>query len=147
MLIFNYKQTNYVETFPFARCRHDGGCGHVRTDGIGGNVEPVTVEPIEGGYANLFLTEGTGGYGFYPATAPFALEARSAHLRLPANLVDGGSCVKIAYEEDADGIKEFENMKWEMDNDAIYNLSGRKYDKKPTTPGLYIMNGKKVVIR
>lgn len=78
---------------------------------------------------------------------PFDSYSHQPYCQYTNCIITGGSCVKIAYEEDADGIKEFENMKWEMDNDAIYDLSGRKYDKKPTTPGLYIMNGKKVVIR
>jgi hypothetical protein len=32
-------------------------------------------------------------------------------------------------------------------SDAWYTLQGRKFTTKPTKPGLYILNGKKVVIK
>jgi hypothetical protein len=39
------------------------------------------------------------------------------------------------------------NGQWSMDDDAPwYDLNGRKYTERPTKPGLYIHNGKKVVI-
>ena len=34
-----------------------------------------------------------------------------------------------------------------FDSDAWYDMSGRKLDGKPTTKGLYINNGRKVVIK
>ena len=38
------------------------------------------------------------------------------------------------------------NDKGQMINDVWYDLSGRKLNGKPTTKGLYINNGRKVVI-
>ena len=34
-----------------------------------------------------------------------------------------------------------------MDNGDWYDLNGRKLNAKPTTKGVYIQNGKKVVIK
>ena len=39
------------------------------------------------------------------------------------------------------------NVNEEMRNDVWYTLDSRKLDGKPTKPGLYIVNGKKVVIK
>ena len=41
-------------------------------------------------------------------------------------------------------IKEIENGKLIMDNDEVYDLSGRKV-KNPQRGSIYIVNGKKVV--
>jgi len=43
------------------------------------------------------------------------------------------------------GIHSIENGKLEMENDVYYNLQGQRVDKP--TKGLYIKNGRKVVIK
>ena len=45
------------------------------------------------------------------------------------------------------GIVEMRNEKLEMRNDEWFTLDGRRLDKQPTTKGLYIINGKKVLIK
>ena len=53
-------------------------------------------------------------------------------------------------EGETTGIVSIENGKWIIDNGAgagWYDLSGRKLQGKPTAKGLYINNGKKVVIK
>ena len=34
-----------------------------------------------------------------------------------------------------------------VQDDAWYDLQGRRYTTKPTTPGIYIMNGRKIIIQ
>lgn len=47
---------------------------------------------------------------------------------------------------DAAGIND--NGQWSMFNDhAVYDLQGRRIDGRPTRPGIYIVGGKKVVIK
>ena len=46
---------------------------------------------------------------------------------------------------DATGIDSMVNGQWSMD--TWYDLNGRKLDKKPTQKGIYINNGRKVVIK
>ncbi len=36
------------------------------------------------------------------------------------------------------------NVQCSMDNESWYDLNGRKYDSKPTKPGVYVHNGEKV---
>jgi hypothetical protein len=43
--------------------------------------------------------------------------------------------------------KRRESYQLRIDNDDWYSLDGRKLDGKPTARGIYINNGKKVVIK
>ena len=45
-----------------------------------------------------------------------------------------------------DGIDDIEDSKLKMAND-VYDLSGRKYDALPNKSGIYIKNGKKVIVK
>ena len=50
--------------------------------------------------------------------------------------------------EDQDGIKAIDNVQWTIDNEGSwYSLDGRKLGSKPAKPGLYIVNGKKMVVK
>lgn len=57
--------------------------------------------------------------------------------------------VKFDYSENGDGIDniEMDNGHWIIDNKGIYDLMGRKLSGKPTTKGIYIVGGKKVVLK
>lgn len=48
------------------------------------------------------------------------------------------------FEGNTAGVSQIENGEWRIDN--VYDLSGRKLSGKPSKNGLYIMNGKKVVV-
>ena len=63
---------------------------------------------------------------------------------LPASVVDGAGARLTFVFEDAQGIKTIEHSPLTID-DSVYNLSGQRV----TTPkkGLYILNGKKVVMK
>ncbi len=116
-----------------------------------GNVERTTVQPTEGSYVNLLLTEGADGLGFYPVTSPVVLEANSARLQLPANLFSSGSNVKIAYEEDADGIIDVTgNADFTTDIRDVYDLQGRRQNAPQRGINIIRMNDgttKKVLIK
>lgn len=108
-----------------------------------GNVEPITVEPTEGEYANLYLTEGNSGLGFYPVTTPFVMDANRARLQLPTSLVSSESGVKIFYEEDTDAIHDVLGTS----DTFVYDLSGRKVTDGKQLKGIFIRNGKKILIK
>ena len=69
---------------------------------------------------------------------------------------DNGSTfhVVLAPEPEYDGIMAMENGKWTMDNgqramdnDKIYNLAGQRVDNSRLKRGVYIVGGKKVVVK
>jgi hypothetical protein len=48
---------------------------------------------------------------------------------------------------DVDAIGEIDTTTGEISFDGWYDMSGRKLESKPTTKGIYINNGKKIVIK
>ena len=114
-----------------------------------GNLERVTVEPTEDNLTNLCLRKGDKGLGFYPVTTSYEMEPNRARLQVPANLLGGESYVKIAYEEDADAVRAAIGT---SDDAPVYDLSGRqitngKSSASKLRTGIYIRNGKKVMIK
>ena len=96
-----------------------------------------------------------GDYGFYVFNGKQFVYVRR-DMTLPANkcclkiennsggLVSGARAINIVFEE-ATAVYDL-NDKSEMINDKWYDLSGRRVTK-PTTKGVYIKNGKKVIIK
>ena len=107
-----------------------------------------TYSPISYNSANssiLFL--GPANTLYYPRTGT-NISAFHAYFQL-----NDGSAVKefklnFGDEDNADGIGDAVrlNDKGQMINDAWYSLDGRKLGGKPTQRGIYINNGKKVII-
>ena len=82
----------------------------------------------------------SGNFGFFPYTAQY-MPARKAYL-----LVDDGAQARgltMTFDETT-GISSTTN---DTNDNAWYTLDGRKLDGKPTTKGLYINNGRKIVIK
>ena len=86
----------------------------------------------------------SGNFGFFPYTAQY-MPARKAYL-----LVDGGTAqargLTMTFDETT-GISSTTNYTNYTNDNAWYTLDGRKLDGKPTTKGLYINNGRKIVIK
>ena len=71
------------------------------------------------------------------------LGAGLAYLEMPKTM---GSAKTITLEDDVtDGIVLIDNGQLTMDNDDVYDIQGRKVER--TSKGIYIVNGKKVVIK
>ena len=80
--------------------------------------------------------------GFYKNSNAFTVGANTAYL--PANF-DGESARSFfSFDDDATGVHSIDNGKLTIDND-VYDLQGRRVAQP--TKGLYIVNGKKVVIK
>ena len=69
------------------------------------------------------------------------IAANRAWLSIPTSTARS---ISIVFE-DATGIDSMVNGQWSMD--TWYDLNGRKLDKKPTQKGIYINNGRKVVVK
>ena len=109
---------------------------------IGINVTTKVAEAGEGGKTNYIFANGAKGVGFYKATATGAkLGAHKAYLSTDAIAAARDF---LGFEDEATGISKINNSQLTIDNE-VYDLQGRKV----TNPacGLYIMNGKKVVIK
>jgi hypothetical protein len=88
----------------------------------------------------------SGNFGFFPYTAQY-MPARKAYL-----LIDGGAAqargLTMTFDETTSLSSTTNYTNFTNDN-AWYTLDGRKVanGQKPTAKGLYIHNGKKIVIK
>ena len=83
---------------------------------------------------------------FLPITeSSTKVPANRAVLKLPAGTA--AARVLMLVDSGTTGISATLNDNGEMINDSWYTLDGRKLDAKPTRKGMYILNGKKVVIK
>lgn len=105
-------------------------------------LEGVTTDTPKGAGTIFVLMKGSKGIGFYKNTNDFTLRANSAYL--PAEDVEGSTArAFIALDEETTGIADVRSLK---DNtESMFDLQGRKIAKP--TKGLYIVNGKKVVVK
>ncbi|UKK56981.1 chitobiase/beta-hexosaminidase C-terminal domain-containing protein [Prevotella communis] len=102
----------------------------------------VTAETTKDAGTIFVLMKGSKGIGFYKNTNDFTLRANSAYLR--AEDVEGSTArAFIALDDETTGIADVKAVK--EDAEGMFDLQGRKIAKP--TKGLYIVNGKKVVVK
>ena len=98
-----------------------------------------------GGYVNYVLGSGSSGTGFYrvPASGT-TLAAGHTYLQIPAETAAGSRALIISFddEDEATAISDVERQNRES---AVYDLQGRRVEQPRS--GLYIRNGKKVIIK
>ena len=103
---------------------------------------------------NLFaLVKGNSGVGFYryPTTNgyyPTTYPAQKAYLIVEASAAQARKFIPLG-NDSTTGIDNVNVNDNENENDNIYDLQGRKRDAAPSqlAPGVYVRNGKKVVIK
>lgn len=109
-------------------------------------VEATTVSASADGTYNYFLANGTSGVGFYKLTADTESAAGKAYLQSETDLTpasNGAKGVTMIFDGETTGISDV-NAVGTQTKEVIYTLSGVRVDKA-TKPGLYIVNGKKVI--
>lgn len=80
---------------------------------------------------------------------PFINHARSAYLALPFELAKNyksGNISKLLDAAEVNGIKDVIVPSAVGTNDAIYNVAGQRITT-PSRPGIYIVGGKKMIVR
>ena len=105
--------------------------------------EMTSAEPETCKFYRLTMHDGTK-LGFWwgaDGGQSFDIAANKAYLAVPASVA--GARNGFAFGDDATGISQIENGKLKIEN--YYDLQGRKVSKPGK--GLYIVNGKKVVIK
>lgn len=102
----------------------------------------VTTETVKDANTIFVLMNGSKGIGFYKNSNAFTLRANSAYL--PAEAVEtAGARAFIGFDDEATGIAEMNTQK--EDVKRMFDLQGRKVTK--AAKGLYIVNGRKVVVK
>ena len=110
-------------------------------------------EPLsqtDGTNTNLIFG-GTGdNRGFHPLSEAGVIGANKAYLQIPTadfNAIPASAPLRFVFEneEEATDIVEVKTVK--VADDAWYTLNGIKLNNRPKAKGIYIHNGKKVVIK
>lgn len=113
-----------------------------------GTVEATTVQPTENGKVNLFLKKTGEVYTFSRLKAQATSGAGKAYLSLPEGSVPASAnTVGILFDDETTGVQALS-----LDNaspkQGIYDLQGRcVMTSQGLQPGLYIVDGKKVVLK
>ena len=103
----------------------------------------AAVATTDGGYTNMILNNGTSGVGFYLAAGQ-TVAANRAYLHFDSSLAPNALApMMMVFDGEATGINEVKGEGLKVN--GYYDLQGRKVAQP--TKGLYIVNGKKVVIK
>lgn len=106
----------------------------------------TTVHPTEGSFTNFLLGKGNRGVGFYRVKQAGTLAANHAYLRLPTDvLVSSAKFYRLVFDDQPTDIDGVETQV--EDDESYYDLQGRRYESKPTVRGVYMHNGRKVVVK
>ena len=111
-----------------------------------GTLEPITIQETNGEYTNYYLSNGTHGVGFYKVDGTQAIAANRAYLPLLKDNVPAGTrFISLGFEdgEGTTGIKEVKSG--EVKGEKWFTLQGQRVDNPGK--GLYIKNGKKVLVK
>ena len=84
-----------------------------------------------------------GVVGFYKVKVGVDVKAGKAYLEIERPATPGGAKDFYAIEDETDGINAINNSHQTVE--SVYNLSGQRVNK--AQKGIYIVNGKKVVVR
>jgi Flp pilus assembly protein protease CpaA len=106
----------------------------------------ISIGETEDEWTNYYLSGGQ----FKKVNGNANIGHKKCYLQLPSRFFSKTRSIEIVYddeEEGTTGIVPMDNGQWIMDkgSDVIYNLQGQRV--KNPTKGLYIKNGKKVLIK
>lgn len=113
-----------------------------------GVTEPTTITPTDGDLSNLLLRNGSQGLGFYGFTnETYTVGANKAYLQIPTSMMPtaGANYIGLEFEEGVTGI-DTSSMAKET-TEGWFSIDGRKLNGKPTRKGVYVNNGRKIVIK
>ena len=133
-----YKDGGTTEEIPVLTGAAENVTGNVFKRGTG-----AAVASVEGDLHNYILNNVGGVVGFYKAYNQMVATNR-AYIQIDENSTPVKGFIALPGSDEATGINAIDNGQLTMDN-AIYDLSGRRVAKP--TRGLYIVNGKKVLVK
>lgn len=119
-----------------------------------GVTESTTIYKTEGEYTNYILARGTDGtIGFHPLkSASSTLGAGKAYLHLPTWAVEtpsGARSFRLIADDGTtfDETTGIADLQTEQGSAEYFDLQGRKVTVSSINKGLYIVNGRKVILK
>ena len=82
-------------------------------------------------------------------SADLTVKSCRAYFELDADVPESNNApsIIIDYGDESTSLREISNEQLVISNYDYYTLDGRKLQGKPTKKGIYIVNGKKVVVK
>ena len=115
------------------------------TDDVTNNKLLVSDGTVTGNGTSIYvLGNGKNGVGFYLKKKDSAIAAGKAYLEIEDD--DPGQGVKSFLSLGGDDAVAISNVEAEQGTGILYNLNGQRV-AAPVKGGLYIMNGKKVLVK
>jgi len=108
--------------------------------GTGNSAKNVTATD----YTYVFANDATHGVGFYKASESGTLAAHKAYLDLSRSSFNAPNFLAFDFGETPTGIHTVHGAELKV-NGSVYNLNGQRVANP--TKGLYIVNGRKVVLK
>ena len=108
-----------------------------------GVTSSATIGQTEGGYTNYILANGTNGTGFYLVSGTGQLAAGKAYLRIPSASAARIATIALDFDEGTTGIYSVESQ----NEEEYYSVSGQRIEGTPQKSGIYVKNGRKVIIK
>ena len=114
-----------------------------------GLTEDTCVAPTTDTHTNFILANGKYGISFYTLSQEGVIVAGKAYLSLPTEAVVAlANGITLEFDdEETTGISDEVIVNSEKSVDVWYTVDGQKIEGKPTQKGVYIVNGKKMVIK
>ena len=113
-----------------------------------GTLTETIINPTDGDLTNLRLTGSSPkDASFKTFTQPRTFSANRAYLQIPTAILNtSANAVDIVFDDEVDGIDGISQNAENTDNNW-FTLDGRKLSGKPSTKGVYVVNGRKVVVK
>ena len=108
-----------------------------------GTYDPAALEANT--TANLYL--GGANKLYYPTTDGYRINPFRAYFLVDLTSSAGVRAFNIDFGDDATGIASTDSQDASDGADVWYSLDGRRLDGKPTQRGVYVNNGRKIVIK
>ena len=108
-----------------------------------GTYDPTEI--YDDGHTRYYL--GAQNTLYYPTDEDFTVKAFRAYFQLTDPNVNASAIVLNFGDGETTGIGSIDNGELRIENDDWYSLDGRRLSGKPTAHGIYINNGKKIVIK
>ena len=113
-----------------------------------GTLKAMVLNETDGEYTNYYLSNGTSGVGFYKVNGSVDIKANRAYLPLLKGTTKANTrFIGIGFEDEdgTTGIEVQSSIFNLQSKDVYYNLQGQRVDNP--AKGIYIRNGKKVIVR
>ena len=110
----------------------------------------TTVSPTDGDYTNFILANGDKyGIGFYTLSEAGEIAAGKAYLQLPTAVVPAARGIKFVFDDEEGVVTAVENLTPTLSEGmtVVYNLNGQRVADASLKKGLYIVSGKKVLVK